>query len=278
MIEISVIAALTALYVVLVFIGKILNDSLTPYRIDTQMTSSDNTALSLSIAGYYGAITIIFLASFIGPEPIDSLGMEIVTVGGYSMIGILLLNLSRLFNDRVILHTFNNVKEIIEDRNCGTAAVQAGSYLASALVIAGAIHGEYETYLRIPIFFVLGQVMLFIAAIYYNLITDFNLHEEVEDDNYAAGISFGGFLTAAGIIVLGALGGSLENWQIILKEFVIYSAGGLVFLTVLRLFFDIFLIPGGRLDHEIRDDRNIGVAIVESVFLISSAVLLFFLL
>ena len=43
-------------------IGKLVQDFLTPYRINDQLRTKDNVALALSITGYYLGIVIVFVA------------------------------------------------------------------------------------------------------------------------------------------------------------------------------------------------------------------------
>ena len=74
-----------------------------------------------------------------------SIGALITEMGvdlGYTFAGLLLLNLGRWVVDRLVLTQFSTTKEIIEDRNAGTGAVEFGAYIATALVIAGAISGN----------------------------------------------------------------------------------------------------------------------------------------
>ena len=44
-------------------IGKIIQDLLTPYKINRQLRTKDNVALGLSITGYYLGIVIVFLGA-----------------------------------------------------------------------------------------------------------------------------------------------------------------------------------------------------------------------
>ena len=133
-------ASLILLYLFIMLLSKTINDVVTPYKVGDELTERDNTALATSICGYLGATTIIYIGAFLGPS--GGIVQDLLNVGGYSVFGIILLNIARLINDRFILYKFSNVKEIIEDRNVGTGAVQFGSYIASGLIIAGAIHGD----------------------------------------------------------------------------------------------------------------------------------------
>ena len=50
-----------------------------------------------------------------------------------------------LINDYVILRGVDNFKSIIEKRNIGTACVEGGSLISSAIVVAAAAAGQYKT-------------------------------------------------------------------------------------------------------------------------------------
>jgi uncharacterized membrane protein YjfL (UPF0719 family) len=167
-------ASLILLYLFIMLLSKTINDAVTPYKVDDELTERDNTALATSICGYLGATTIIYIGAFLGPS--EGILQDLLSVGGYSVFGIVLLNISRLINDRFILYRFSNVKEIIEDRNVGTGAVQFGSYIASGLIIAGAIHGDGGGIITALVFFILGQAALIIFTWIYNLITPFDIH------------------------------------------------------------------------------------------------------
>ena len=135
----------------LLVMAKLVQDLLTPYKIGQQLTTKDNVALALSISGYYLGVIIVFLGAVFQPDagPVgDNLGFtsdywqEVLNVLIYSAVGIVILNVARIVVDRVVLYQFSTEKEIIEDRNAGTGAVEFGVYVAVSLVIAGSISGE----------------------------------------------------------------------------------------------------------------------------------------
>lgn len=264
------------LFIVIFFIAKLINDFLVPYNVDEQLVVHDNPALAVSFSGYLLAIIFIYIGALLGPS--QGLALDILSIGGYSFLGIVLLNFSRFVNDKVILRKFSNVKEIIEDRNIGVGAVQFGSYIATGLIIAGSIHGEGGGYLTAFVFFLLGQLALIIFSGIYNLITPFDIHDELEKNNNAAGVAFGGTLVALGIIMLSALSGTFESWNINLMYFGIDLIVGCITLPIFRLFFDKVIIAQSDLNHEIKEDRNIGAAILEMTIAIGFASIIFFVL
>ncbi len=262
---------------ILLFAARMINDLMTPYKLTVQLTEKDNPALSVSVAGYLVGVAIIFVGSLIGPEG-ESLSADLLSTAGYSLLGILLLNLSRIINDKAILFKFDNTKEIIEDRNIGTGAAQAGSYLASAALIAASIQGEGGGVHTLLAYYAIGQLALVLVTTTYNLITPFDVHEEIEKDNGAVGVSLGGYLAATGVIIAGGLAGDFLSWGDAGMTIALYTVAAAVVLPLVRLLFDLFLLPGAKLNDELSRDRNIGAALLESGTLLSFSLLTLFVL
>ncbi len=268
--------SLMILFVFVLLFSKIVNDMLTPYKLDEELTAKDNVALAVSVAGYFGAVSAIFIGAYLGPS--RGIYQDILSVGGYSLMGIALLNLSHVINDKLILYRFSNVKEIIEDRNAGTGAVQFGSYMASGMIIAGAVHGQGGGPHTALAFYFLGQIALIVFTWLYDRMTPFNIHDEIEKDNVAAGVAFGGAMIAIGIILMKGASGSFVSWSYNLYVFAADSLLIFILLPAIRYFFDKIIIPGSPLNHEIQTDQNMGAALLEITVMISFAVILHFTL
>ncbi len=264
------------LYLFIILLSKLLNNVLTPYDVDDELTNKDNAALATSMCGYLGATTIIFIGALLGST--QGLILDLMTVGGYTLIGILLLNLSRIINDKLILYKFSNVKEIIEDRNAGTGAVQMGSYLASGMIVAGSIHGEGGGIITMFVFYGLGQVALILFTAIYSLVTPYDDHAEIEKDNVAAGVALGGSLIAIGIVLMRGVAGNFISWQSNLATFGINAALIIILLPLVRFFFNKVIISGADLNDEIEKDKNIGAAFLEVIMAIGFATLIFFIM
>ncbi|MCG8556152.1 MAG: DUF350 domain-containing protein [Proteobacteria bacterium] len=259
----------------LLLVAKLAKDWTTPYNIDRQLTQHDNFAVALSVTGYFAGTVIVLLGALIGPEL--PLGEDLLAIGGYGLLGILLLNASRWVNDKLILNRFCNTKELIDDRNAGTGAVEFGSYVASGLVVAGALHGEGSLVTAV-LFFVVAQAALIVFARVYDWLMPFDVHAEIERDNVAAGVSFGGTLIALGIILFNGTVGNFVSWGYNLANFGLNAALGFVLLPLVRVAFDKIILARADLNREIRDDRNVGIGVLEMTIAISFAVLLVFTL
>jgi uncharacterized membrane protein YjfL (UPF0719 family) len=270
------VSSLLILFVIIFTVAKLANELLTSYNIDDELTEKDNFALSVSLSGYLFSVVIIFAGALAGPS--QGITKDLINVGGYSLLGIVLLNLSRVINDKVILRKFCNIKEIIEDRNAGVGAVQMGSYIASSLIIAGAISGEGGGFLTAIVFFLLGQVTLLLMASIYNFTTSYDLYEELEKDNISAGIGFAGTLIAVGVILLSSLSGNFVSWVENIKSFAINGAIAFIVLPIFRLFFDKVIIPKSDLNHEIKNDQNCGAGLLEMVITVGFSIILLLVL
>lgn len=258
-------------------------DFLTPYRLDQELTERDNPALGLPVSAYFVSVMIIYLGAALGPDVDPAAGVValLTQVGvdmGYALAGVLGLNLARVVLDRAVFTKFSTVKEILEDRNVGTGAVEMGSYVGSALVIAGAVHGQKGGPLTALVFFVLGQITLILFARFYQLMIRYDLHAEIERDNVAAGVAMGLNLIAVSIIVCKGTVAEFESWGTNLAWFAVDVLLGFGLLYVLRKITDAVFLPGVSLDDEISRDRNLNAAWLEGAVANSIAVLIFFLI
>ena len=256
--------------------AKVVYDLCHPFSLDHELCVSDNVALGLSFSGYLLGVFIIIGAVMKGPE--EFLAADLLQVSAWSLGSILLLNFANFVNDKVLLYQFCSVKEIITDRNCGTGAVQAGSYIASACVVAGAVNGEGGGILTLLAFFALGQILLIAFGYIYNLMTPYCIHDEIEADNVAAGVAFAGLLIGLGIILMHASGGNFLGWGPHLLKFGVDSLAALILFPTVRLVFARLLVRKLNLNLEIQKDRNLGAALLEAVAYVGFSVVLVFAL
>ena len=288
-------------------LAKFAKDAVTRhYRVDEEITTKGNVAMALRLSGYFIAIILVFLGVLYQPasgggwfsyaaltelDAADQLGFtwelgeEVLRVFLYSLAGIVALNLVRVLFDRLILYKFHLEKEVVEDQNVGAGAAEFGMYVATGLLIAGAVAGgtgspdnvlgEGEAALVALAFFGMGLVLLTAFALAYEFTTPFNIHDEIERDNPAVGIALGGNLIAIGLVALKAVFGDFAGWGESIASFLVFGVLGFALLYVMRLLIDFVLLPTVRVSQVIGSGHNIGVALIESAVVISSALILF---
>lgn len=268
---------------IVLLVAKLLKDLMTPYSIDAELTAKDNPALGLALMGYFAGVIIIFLGSSVGEitADLDSGGALAWMIGKdalWALAGIIALNITRVVTDKLLLPQFSTTKEIIEDRNLGTGAVEAGSCLAIAFVVAGAINGTGGGWWSALTFFVLGQIVLILFGLFYQWMTKYDIHAEIEKDNVAAGVAFGMSIVAIGVIMFRATKGEFVDWATNLSDFGYYAVFGFVTLLILRKLTDGLLLPGATIYSEIAQDRNINAALIEGTVAVGVACMIVFML
>ena len=276
-------------------LAKLVQDLLTPYRISEQLSHKDNHALALSIAGYYFGVIAAFVGAVYQPIAVieddpykftAEFGWDVLEVFLYSVAAIVALNVARILVDKLVLYKFETEKEIIEDQNAGAGAVEFGVYVAVGLVVAAAIAGGggdaasetsvLDDAVRSLVFFGLGLAVLGLYAFFYQLITPFDIHAQIEADNVAVGVAMGGNLIAIGIVAFKAVFGEFVSWEASLVGFVTFAVAGFILLYLVRMIVDMILLPGTKLSDELSVDRNVGAAYVVSAVVISAALILNF--
>lgn len=274
--EILTSAILLGLFYLIFFIGKLANDLLhREYKLTEELVKKDNPALSLAIAGYYLGLALGIGGTLAGPE--QPLAEDVIDLCVYGILSVILLNASWFVCDKMVLHKFKTSDELVRDRNQGTGAVSFGVSVASGMIVYGSVIGEGGNIWTATVFWVLGQGMLMLATFVYNRITPYDIHDEIEKDNIAAGVSFAGALIAMGIVVGLSAQRDFESWADDLPAYLGISLVGLAFLPIVRFLTDRILLPTVRLSDEIagQETFNVGAAYIEAVSYIAAAFIIY---
>lgn len=261
-------------------IGKWVYDLFTPYKLNEQLVEVDNRAVAVAFAGYLLGLGII-LEGVVSQESTNvatgsarrDLLLDVGDTLLWGVIGIVLLQLARLINDKLLLNTFSNTKELVEDKNVGTGAVEFGSFVGSALIIRvllmGEGHGILTSIVETVVYFLAAQAIFVLFGKVYQMVTRYDVHKEIERDNAAAGVSLGLSLIAVSVLV-----SSYLSHYDSLPGLALWFLIGTVLLLGCRYLVDKFLLPGRLLDDEVGTDRNWGAALIEGGSAIALAALI----
>lgn len=260
---------------VLFWVGKVVYNATSPgFHMREELVEKDNTALAVAFSGYGLGLILAIGGVMMGPS--HGLVIDLIDIGIYGGLSIVLMNLARVINDRLVLHAFSTVDEIVRDQNTGTGAVLGASYVATGLVINGAVSGVLGGIVETVVFWILGQLALVLAGLVYERIIGFDLHGEIEKDNVAAGIAFAGALMGVGIIVRHAAAGDFISWSMSLQEFALEVILSLVLLPIVRFLADVVLLPGQKLTDEIANQEkpNVGAGFIEAFSYVGASFLI----
>jgi len=271
--------------ILLLAFARLVQDFVTPYKIQEQLRTHDNVALALSIAGYYLGIIIVFVGAVYQPftSSVDSnLGFtteyweDVIEVLVTTVIGIIILNVARIIVDKLVLYKFSTEKEIVEDHNAGTGAVEAAVYVAVGIVIAGSVAGVGGGPETSFAFLGLGLLTVILYTLFYEFTTSYDVHDEIERDNVAVGVALAGNLIAISIVVFKAVFGDFTTWEEGIAGFLTFAVIGTALLFVVRTLVDLILFPKVSMAQELTVDRNLGLALIETSVLVSASLILYF--
>lgn len=248
------------------------------YGITTGINSSDklstmNNAISIAKGGFLLGLGI---AATGGMFTVPGGLSEPVMIGVIGIASMILLRISLIINDKLILPKINNIKAVMEG-NVGVSYVEFGGCVATGLMIHGAISGKADSLedklLYASIYWGLGQVILVLASRVFNFITGYDIDNLIEEKNNAAGIAFGGFLAATGIIIAASLHGVSTNLEDEITTIAVFALAGFMVLIAAKMILAKILLPEASMTREIYAEGNNGAAVLSAVGYVAIALI-----
>lgn len=265
---------------VLFIVGKYVYQIFHPkVKVAWELVENDNVALAFAHVGYFIGLLLAVGSAVMGESEGDLIG-DLIDIGMYGGLSIILLNLSLIINDKVILSKFDLKKEILDEKNLGTGIVEGANAIATGLIVLGAIYGEGfgvgGPIVTACLYWLLGQGILFITTLVYNLITPYNIHEHIEKGNTAVSVGYAGAIIAIANLIRFSLMHDFESWSLTVQDVGVDVGIGLIFLPLARLMADKILLPGQNLTDEIVNQEvpNVGAALVEAFAYVGGSMLI----
>lgn len=266
-----------ALAFLIMVVGKIFYDKTSDLNFNEELTEKDNPAFGAVMAGFLIGLGIAMagVLSCTG----DSLISDLLTVAVYGTLIVITMRASVWVNDKYILSNFKIEKEISQDKNMGTGMVVAGSCIATGIILNGALLGDSANFWRgifdLIVYSVVGQVILVFAAKIFQRFSPYNVQKTIEqEDNIAAGLTFGGFIVASAIITRSALIGATSNILSEIFTTVVIAGVGLVILPFVMVIACKFILPQSSLAQEVAKDKNPAAGAVLASCFVAMALLI----
>jgi uncharacterized membrane protein YjfL (UPF0719 family) len=263
----------------LFFIGKMAYQLFHPrVKVAYELVENDNLAFAFAHVGYFIGLLLAIGSVMLGES--EGLVNDLMGIGIYGLLSIVLLNLSLIINDKIILSNFDLKKEIFDDKNVGTGIVEVANAIATGLVVMGAItgegYGELGPIVNVLVYWILGQGILFVTSKIYNLMTSYDVHDHIERGNIAVAVGYSGAIMAIGNLINNALAHDFDSWMITIQDVGFNVIVGFAFLPIARFLTDKILLPGQKLTDEIvnQEDPNVGAAIVEAFAYVGGSMLI----
>lgn len=246
---------------ILLYIAKKVREWTTSFNENDQLFDVDNQAMGIASAGYYLGIMIAFTGVITGAS--QEMIIELRDGVIYGVLAIIFQTAAGWSADKLILRRFKTDDELVRDRNKGTAWALFGVYFATGMVVRGAIMGDSPSLASgltsSVVYFLLSQAAFIIISFFYQMITSYDFYQEIEEDNVAAGLAFGGFLSAVGVMLSHASGNHVSTGEIF--NFICWTILSMIILSITKfLVVEHILVPGHRITREIITDRNENAA------------------
>lgn len=267
------LAALLVEALALVWFAKQLWGVVFKRDVDVELTTHDNPAAAITLAGYFFGIFIALAGVMASPS--QGMWPDLINFAAYGAVGVVIMFLSvwgAPFVGGVKLR-----RDILDNRNVACAVVLFASFVATGLIFNGAVRGEgagMMSWVTLLVFQILGQITLALVAHLFEFITPFDLHREInEERNLAAAFGYAGGLIAMGLILHNAVLGDFTSWATDLRSYAIYCVPLLLVWPVRTLVVNGVLLSFKNLNHEVSVDRNIGAGLIEACAYIGFALL-----
>jgi uncharacterized membrane protein YjfL (UPF0719 family) len=259
---------------VLCWLGKLVYGLFHPgARIDRELTSRDNLAFAVPIGAYYLGILIVMGAPLSG-QVRGSLLREMGSVLLWGILAVVLLNVASWLNRRVLFADIDLVTEILHRNNLAAGTLVAGSHIANALLILGALADEGGL-VPAAVFWVYGQLLLMATVAVFVRLVRVDVAAEIRRANQAAALALAGVFVGTGNVVRMSITGAFEGWGTAFAASTAYALVGLVLLFVVRQLTDWLLLPGVTIRQEVIEQEvpNVGVGYLEALFYLGASLL-----
>lgn len=249
-------------------------------RLNHVLLEKDNKAVCVSFAGYIFGLCVMLsgnaqnikLEGNSAVGGVESLGM----VALFAALGCLFVFLSGVLNDRILLHTESNLVELHKG-NLAVGIFEACSYVATGYMVGASLAGSTydsgtlgEDILGVVLFFVLGQLCIISHGKLVEVLTPYNVQEQiVTQQNAAAGLSGGLHVLALSLLAANAVAEAFT-----LPVYFIWVLVGSLLLIATEYAMDRLILPGEALNKEISADKNWGAALISGVISVGLAFLL----
>ena len=239
--------------------------------VDTELEQADNKAFAICYSGYMLGLCILLTGPRTPSDPSDDPMQTILDQLLWGFLGIVLLTLNFLVQNKVLLYSLNNVVETLHG-NLFVAIVETSCFIGTSFNIRAVLSGSpgrnmAETIGSTLLFYVLGQIiMIAFTFAFRNLLRTTTSWKQGE--NPTTGIKMG-----CNIITLSILTSSPLEKTEELSAFFIYIILSSLFLLAFSMLLDKYILPG-NMNSEIENDQNWGLALVSGGVTISVAAIL----
>lgn len=248
------------LTLVFLFIAKKIADGITRFDDDRAIQEEGNTAVALRRFGLFLGMGIAMTGVMSGG--LSKLDMKIFILDGG--IAIALFFGAHYVNEYFLVPGVSN-NDLIKEGNVPTGLVEAGSFLATGILLNGAFAGEEGPLLSAVVFFLLGQSFLVLAVKIHQKVYRFNVTDCLKERNLSAGVTVAGLLISYSLILRATIAGSFAGWAESLGYFLASALTGIVGLLICERMAGFIFLANLRIADEITRANTAAAILVQGI-------------
>lgn len=231
-------------------------------------------------AGHVAAVLLLLPGVVQEAFTHDSLGGRALWAAVFGLAGVALIQLVGELGIRLLLSATLTRELEAGNRAAGVAA--GANYVAVGILAAPAIAGSDLQGLGLSCaFFGLAVVTQAAGVALFRALTVYDDAEQIQGENLAAALSYAGVTVAMALVLARAVeGGPFVGWGPALIGYAGVAAWALLLYPVRQLLVQGVALGrsptlrGGALDHAIGVERNTGLAVLEALAYVATAVAL----
>jgi uncharacterized membrane protein YjfL (UPF0719 family) len=239
-----------------------------------------NVAYLLVQAGHAAAVLLLVPGIVREALTHDSLAFSVLWAAAFLLAGVALIQLVGEMGIRLLLRA--TLRKELETGNVAAGVSAAANYVAVGILAAPAIAGsDLQGFGLSFAFFGLAVITQAAYVALFRSLTVYDDSEQIQGENLAAALSYAGISVAVAIVLARALTGEdFVGWGPALLGYAGVAVSALALYPVRQLIVQGLVlgraptIRGGALDHAIGVERNTGMAILEALAYLATAVAL----
>lgn len=248
-----------------------------------ELATRDNYAFGLAMAAGIVALAAMLTGAVSG-KAADTYLSEIVSILSYGVLGVVLIKVGRLIQDKFVL-TGIQIQQQIKSGNLAAALVDAANTLATGLILrAVMLWVESDTFnglLIVLAAFVITQLLMALVSKYRVLVyarrhDGESLQSVLEAGKVALAIRFLGHVLGVALAITAASGVVAYQTENLVMALLAWALVALVFAILVSLIASIaryVVLFGVDVVEEVDHQNNIGVAAIEASISISIGLL-----
>jgi uncharacterized membrane protein YjfL (UPF0719 family) len=235
-----------------------------------------NVARAILQAGHVLAVFMVASSVVVGGVQGVHLATDALWVGAFGLCALALLEITGRLGVKLLLRS--KLLGEIERGNVAAGIAAAGHYVATGIIIARNLNGTDLHALAISlVFFAIAQITLHLFVVLFRALTTYDDSEEILGENLAAALSYAGVTVAIALIVGHASEGQFVSWSVSLTGYAMALAFNFALYPVRQIVVQTLLLGcrptlrAGRLDEGVGRERNVGMAALEAVAYLATA-------